>query len=102
MAGSGGGQGEGRFALLLLLPAAVVVFGVVLYPVVRTSCISLFDVNSPMPGSYPFVGLDNYVKVFQDSAFYTVLGHTMYFTLVSTVPGAGAGDRGRVAAQRRR
>ncbi|MBY9075532.1 sugar ABC transporter permease [Nocardioides sp. WL0053] len=84
MAGSGGGKGEGRFALLLLLPAAVVVFGVVLYPVVRTFVVSLYDITSPMPGSYPFVGLDNYVKVFQDSAFYTVLGHTMYFTLVST------------------
>jgi multiple sugar transport system permease protein/N,N'-diacetylchitobiose transport system permease protein len=71
-------------AVALLLPAAVVVFGVVLYPVVRTFITSLYDVNSPMPGSYPFVGLDNYVKVFQDPGFYSVLGHTLYFTLVST------------------
>jgi multiple sugar transport system permease protein/N,N'-diacetylchitobiose transport system permease protein len=56
----------------------------VLYPVVRTFITSLYDVNSPMPGSYPFVGLDNYVKVFQDPGFYSVLGHTLYFTLVST------------------
>ncbi|ABL80393.1 MULTISPECIES: sugar ABC transporter permease [unclassified Nocardioides] len=79
-----GGQHEGRFALLLLLPAAVVVFGVVLWPVVRTLVVSLYDVDSAMPGSYPFVGLDNYVRVFQDDRFYSVLGHTMYFTLVST------------------
>ena len=78
------GQHEGRFALLLLLPAAVVVFGVVIWPVVRTLVVSLYDVDSAMPGSYPFVGLDNYVRVFQDSRFYSVLGHTMYFTLVST------------------
>ena len=71
-------------AVALLLPAAVVVFGVVLYPVVRTFITSLYDVNSPMPGSYPFVGLSNYVKVFQDPGFYSVLGHTLYFTLVST------------------
>jgi len=81
---AGGGLGEGRFALLLLLPAAVVVFGVVLYPVARTLVVSLFDVTSPLPGSYPFVGLSNYVKVFRDPAFYPVLGHTLYFTLVST------------------
>ncbi len=76
--------GEGRLALWLLLPAAVVVFGVVLYPVGRTFVVSLFGVDSPMPGSYPFVGLDNYTRVFSDSAFYRALWHTGYFTLVST------------------
>jgi ABC-type sugar transport system permease subunit len=79
-----GVRGEARFALALLLPAAVVVFGVVLYPVARTFVISLFDVDSPLPGSYPFVGLSNYARVFRDPAFYPVLGHTLYFTLVST------------------
>jgi ABC-type sugar transport system permease subunit len=83
--GVGGGRGEARLALTLLLPAAIVVFGVVLYPVVRTVVVSFFDINSPMPGSYPFAGLANYTRVFQDGAFYTVLGHTMYFTLVSTL-----------------
>ena len=82
--GARGARGEGLFALALLLPAAVVVFGVVLYPVVRTFVISLFDVDSPLAGSYPFVGLANYTRVFKDSAFYAVLGHTMYFTLLST------------------
>ena len=79
-----GVKGEARFALALLLPAAVVVFGVVLYPVGRTLVISLFDVTSPLPGDYPFVGLSNYTRAFSDPAFYGVLGHTMYFTLVST------------------
>ena len=79
-----GVKGEARFALALLLPAALVVFGVVLYPVGRTFVISLFDVTSPLPGDYPFVGLSNYTRVFHDPAFYGVLGHTMYFTLVST------------------
>ena len=79
-----GGRGEGLFAVALLAPAALVVFGVVLYPVVRTFVVSLFDVDSPLAGSYPFVGLANYTRVFSDSAFYAVLGHTMYFTLVST------------------
>jgi ABC-type sugar transport system permease subunit len=81
---SAGPASEARFALLLLLPAAVVVFGVVLYPVVRTFVVSLYDVNSPMAGAYPFVGLHNYVRVFSDSGFYPVLGHTLYFTLLST------------------
>jgi multiple sugar transport system permease protein/N,N'-diacetylchitobiose transport system permease protein len=79
-----GGKGEGLFAVALLLPAALVVFGVVLYPVIRTFVVSLFDVDSPLAGSYPFVGLANYTRVFKDSAFYPVLGHTVYFTLLST------------------
>ena len=77
-------RGETRFAIALLLPAAIVVFGVVLYPVVRTLWMSFFDINSPMPGSYPFVGLQNYAKAFHDPAFYPAVGHTIYFTLVST------------------
>ena len=77
-------SGEGWLALLLLLPAVLVVFGVVLYPVGRTLVVSLYDVTSSMPGDYPFVGLDNYARVFEDSRFYSALGHTMYFTLLST------------------
>ena len=82
--GRQGGRGEARFALTLLLPAILVVFGVVLYPAARTFVVSLFDVDSPLPGAYPFVGARNYIRVFQDPDFYGVLGHTLYFTLVST------------------
>ena len=46
------------------------VFGVVLYPVGRTFVISFFDVTSPSPANYPFVGLSNYTRVFRDPAFY--------------------------------
>jgi multiple sugar transport system permease protein/N,N'-diacetylchitobiose transport system permease protein len=62
-----------------------VVFGVVLYPVIRTFIISLYDVTSPMPGSYPFAGISNYTRVFHNSAFYPVLGQTLYFTFASTL-----------------
>jgi ABC-type sugar transport system permease subunit len=82
--GPPGAKGEGLFAFGLLLPAALVVFGVVLYPVIRTLVTSFFAVDSPLAGSYPFVGLGNYTRVFHDSGFYRVLGHTLYFTLVST------------------
>ena len=83
--GASGVQGEARFALALLLPAAIVVFGVVLYPVARTFVLSLFDVNSPLPGDYPFVGLSNYTRALpRPGVLRRVLGHTLYFTLVST------------------
>jgi ABC-type sugar transport system permease subunit len=81
---SSGRRGEWRLAVALLVPAALVVFGVVLYPVARTLISSFYAVDSPLPGTYPFVGLENYTKVFHDPRFYPVLGHTLYFTLVST------------------
>lgn len=77
-------RGQGLFALGLLAPAAVVVFGIVLYPVLRTLVVSFYDVNSPLPGRYPFVGLENYTRIFHDPQFRSVIGQTLYFTLVST------------------
>jgi multiple sugar transport system permease protein/N,N'-diacetylchitobiose transport system permease protein len=38
-----------------------------------------------MPGEYPFAGLSNYTRVFHNSAFYPVLGQTLYFTFASTL-----------------
>lgn len=77
-------RGQAWLALFLLLPAIVVVFGVVLYPALRALYISFFDVNSPMPGAYPFVGIGNYRDVFTDPQVWGAAGHTVYFTLVST------------------
>jgi multiple sugar transport system permease protein/N,N'-diacetylchitobiose transport system permease protein len=78
------GRGQTRLALLLLLPAAVVVFGVVLYPAGRALVISFYDVDSPFPGAYPFVGLRNYADVLADRRLWMAAEHTAYFTLVST------------------
>jgi len=76
--------GQVRLALLLLLPPAVVVFGVVLYPAGRALVISFYAVDSPFPGTYPFVGLRNYTEVLADRRLWTAVEHTFYFTAVST------------------
>ena len=78
------GRGQVRLAILLLLPAAVVVFGVVLYPAGRALVISFYDVDSPFPGAYPFVGLRNYQQVLSDPRLWAAAEHTAYFTIVST------------------
>jgi multiple sugar transport system permease protein/N,N'-diacetylchitobiose transport system permease protein len=82
---AGGLKPSARLAYLLLVPAALVVFGVVLYPAGRALVISLFEVDSPFPGAYPFVGLRNYTSVLADQRVWTAAGHTLYFTVVSTV-----------------
>jgi multiple sugar transport system permease protein/N,N'-diacetylchitobiose transport system permease protein len=83
--GGGAASRQGRLALLLLLPSLVVVFGIVVYPLLRTLYTSLFDVDSPFPGSYPFVGLGNYARALESGEFWSAIGRTFYFTLVTTV-----------------
>ena len=72
---------QAGLALALLLPAALVVFGVVLYPAGRALVISFYDVNSPFPGTYPFRGLANYTDILGSERFWTAVGHTLYFTV---------------------
>jgi ABC-type sugar transport system permease subunit len=81
----GGTFRQGPTALILLLPSLVVVFGIVLYPLLRTLYISLFDVNSVFPGSYPFVGLGNYLEALGRTEFWAAILRTAYFTLSTTL-----------------
>jgi multiple sugar transport system permease protein/N,N'-diacetylchitobiose transport system permease protein len=80
----GGAGRQARLAALLLLPAALVVFGVVLYPAGRALVISFYNVDSPLPGGYPFRGLANYADILSDGRFWTAVRHTLYFTVAST------------------
>lgn len=79
-----GFERQGRLAFWLLLPAGVAVFGVIIYPMLRTLLVSLFQVNSALATDTPFVGLDNYLHVLSNPQFWASLGRTLYFTLVST------------------
>jgi multiple sugar transport system permease protein/N,N'-diacetylchitobiose transport system permease protein len=87
--GGGGGRsrrpaGQGRLAALLLLPAGIVVFGIIVYPVLRTILISFFNVDSAVATSTPFVGIRNYTDIVGNSDFWSTMGRTLYFTVVST------------------
>jgi multiple sugar transport system permease protein/N,N'-diacetylchitobiose transport system permease protein len=75
---------QARLAFWLLLPAAVAVFGVIVYPILRTLLISFFEVNSALATDTPFVGLQNYIDVLTAPGFWAAMGRTLYFTLVST------------------
>jgi ABC-type sugar transport system permease subunit len=75
---------QALLALLLLAPAALVVFGVVLYPAGRALVISFYDVDSPFAGDYPWRGLGNYTDILTSVRFWTAARHTLYFTVVST------------------
>ena len=75
---------QGRLAFWLLLPAGIAVFGVIIYPIIRTLIISFFDVNSALATDTPFVGFANYAGVLTSPGFWASMGRTLYFTIVST------------------
>jgi multiple sugar transport system permease protein/N,N'-diacetylchitobiose transport system permease protein len=75
---------EGRFALVLLAPSIIVVFGIVIYPILKTLYTSLYAVNTPFAGNFPFVGLRNYTFALSHSEFWSAVERTAYFTIIST------------------
>jgi multiple sugar transport system permease protein len=63
---------EARLAWKLLLPTAIIVFGLVIFPAIFSIWISFHKVNlSNLNDVFhaPYVGLDNYVRVINDYAF---------------------------------
>lgn len=83
---------ESWYAVLLLLASAVVVFGVVVYPIGRTLYESLFDVTSPLPGApRPFTGIEHYADILTSGEFWAAIERTAYFTVVSTALELGFG-----------
>jgi multiple sugar transport system permease protein/N,N'-diacetylchitobiose transport system permease protein len=62
----------------------VAVFGIVIYPILRTLYTSLHAVNSPLPGHYNWVGLRNYTFALGNADFWSAVERTAYFTFVST------------------
>ncbi|GAA2538025.1 sugar ABC transporter permease [Winogradskya consettensis] len=74
--------------LWLLLPAAVVLGGLFLYPMYQLGLISVLDFRqAQVSGGQPtrFVGLDNYVQLFTDPQFWSVLLATVGFAAACVV-----------------
>ncbi len=69
---------------LLAAPAAAMLFLIALVPSVATAWLSLFRLIVVFHEKR-FVGLDNYRFLFHDARFWTTLGNTSYFAVVSVV-----------------
>jgi len=79
---------ERGLGYLLLAPAALLLLLIVVYPIAALVWNSFFDIHlaEPWKGE-PFVGIDNYRRAFEDARFWSSLGHTIIYAVV-TVPGA--------------
>ena len=75
------GNPERRTAYYMVLTSLLIIMIVAFFPVVYSIVLSL--TQSTIQGLGPFVGVDNYVSVFQNADFRTGLWNTVIFTVVS-------------------
>lgn len=75
---------EVRDAILLVAPF-LIIFGVFfLYPTYKVIALSFTD--APLIGEGNWIGLDNYIKLFNDRLFYTSVWNNFYFVLLTVIP----------------
>lgn len=74
------------FPYLILLPTLIFLFLFTYYPLFQSAMDSLFDsrLSSDVP---PFVGLQNYLRLIQDSVFWRALLNNLAYILMTVVPG---------------
>jgi|SaaInlStandDraft_4_1057021.scaffolds.fasta_scaffold42379_1 multiple sugar transport system permease protein len=68
-------------AYLCLLPTAVIMLGILGFPLIETVRLSV--TNTKLIGTGDFVGIDNYVTLLSDPLFWRTLERTIVWTLVS-------------------
>ena len=71
--------------LLLVSGAILYMLALVGYPFALALYLSVSDANVGTPGLGHFVGLDNFVSIFQSSVFLTALRNTVFFVFVAAV-----------------
>lgn len=76
---------------LLVLPALILIVGMMFYPMIWSVRISLSSNSSVLSGNYLFVGLDNYVKMFTNAKMWTALQNTVVYVCVTVVLELGLG-----------
>ena len=72
-----------RLAWILVAPSILVVTLVALYPLFQSVRLSFTNARFGSSRPEQYVGLANYVRLFNDATFISALGHTITFTVVS-------------------
>ena len=72
---------ERRLAYILVTPALVIILAIALFPLLYAIWLSFQEIIINQSSS--FVGLQNYVEMFQDTEFHSALLNTTVFTVLS-------------------
>lgn len=80
---AGRGRNYARHYGWFIVPAAVVVLAVIIFPWIFTLYVSAHDWH--LGGARSWVGLDNYIKLFSDSRFGWAMLRTLFYTLLAVI-----------------
>ncbi len=79
-------RGERALPYWLILPLVLLLFFVTVFPFLWNIWVSLHDLRSiNILRGAPFIGLKNYIRLFQDSLFYHSLHISLYFVVGSII-----------------
>ena len=70
-------------AWLLVLPVVIVRAFTTLYPIIMTFINSTYDMSLLKGNKFQFIGLENYLRIFEDQKLLSSIGFTVKFTVVS-------------------
>ncbi|RPI32510.1 MAG: sugar ABC transporter permease [Chloroflexota bacterium] len=76
-------QKDARIAWLLVAPSLVIIIGVTLWPIISTFILSFLNAPTGLNQARTFIGLQNYLQMLRDRAFWETIWRTLYFTAVS-------------------
>jgi ABC-type sugar transport system permease subunit len=74
---------EAITGLLFVLPALLIILGIVLQPILSTFYLSFFEASLSKTRENIFIGLGNYLELLSDESFWATIWRTIYFTVVS-------------------
>lgn len=78
-------RSDGWSALLFVLPFVVVYAVWFLYPTYKM--VEMSFTNAPLIGAGKWLGLGNYTRIFNDKLFRAAVWNTLYFVLLTVIPG---------------
>lgn len=67
---------------LFVLPAVILIIGFLIVPAVLSLRYSFTNYNIMRPDKMKFIGIDNFIKIFNDTNFRKALVNTIYFTVI--------------------
>ena len=70
---------------LLYMPAILIIFGIVVYPMLYALVMSFtgYSVRKPVMN---FIGVANYIKILKDASFWQAVVRSLMFTFGSLIP----------------
>ncbi len=80
--GPAGSRNQRTIAWLMMLPAAVLIITFLIVPIGLTFVLAFTDAKLISPRPAQFIGVDNFVRLFENGTFWASLRNTIIFTIV--------------------